>query len=922
VRLQAESDVLDVAALRIREATIAVAVPMTFGVSGLGLLYVALSWNRPHRLELALLFAVSAVSVLGVYKLRRWIVRNRWREALFLSWTLSDFALLVAGTLADGGTHSPLVLVFFIPVVFSATSYPLISVVAVGAVSILSFLSVAFIAGGASAAYQVSFAFALLCTAAMSAWQAQNHKRQHHALATASRTDPLTGCLNRRGFQERADAEIAAMARKGRGGAIVVLDIDRFKPVNDEFGHAAGDELLCWVVQTLLGTVRSNDAIGRLGGDEFAVLLSEIAPDEARHRATAIGAALAARAPSSLGVALFPEDGSDLETLTRRADNRLYGTRRERYGRERADNGAAAVYQPDPSQRQDAPTFGPIELWRAALEAMPSRGRRGQDDAELTSALLDEIDASVVATDMDGVVISWNRGAERLYGWTREEAVGTAARELMVPEDTAAAELLMVELSRDGRWDGELEVRHKDGSVFTAYVRNRLVQDAAGTPSAIVGVAVDISARVAAESELLQSRNYAQAVTECMGEGLFTLDLQGHITYLNRAAEELLGAADGTLRGRDLCEAVLPRGADGKIQSFAESPIARALSGELAVRVDDDRFAVVGGGELPVAYTATAFATADGIEGCVVIFQDISERRLREEENRRNAETLAVMTRVEEALLSERFVLYAQPIVDLQSGRTVRHELLLRMIEADGTIVAPREFLPVCEQNAMIGEIDWWVIRQATRLAGAGSPVQANISARSVCDPDVLEHIERCVEQYAVPDGSLVFEITETAIVEDEAAAGTFVERLHALGCRVALDDFGTGYGSLTYLKQMPVDHLKLDIEFVRDLAENKASRLVVQAVVALARDFHLETVGEGVEDAQALSLLREMGVDYAQGFHLARPAPFLERPGDLQTPIAAGPASERAELGKQQDGHESAPPRTPAQSGGALPVA
>ena len=128
----------------------------------------------------------------------------------------------------------------------------------------------------------------------------------------------------------------------------------------------------------------------------------------------------------------------------------------------------------------------------------------------------------------------------------------------------------------------------------------------------------------------------------------------------------------------------------------------------------------------------------------------------------------------------------------------------------------------------------------------------------------------------------LVFEITETAIVEDEEAARMFAERLHALGCKVALDDFGTGYGGLTYLKQMPVDFLKLDIEFVRDLTSNPASRHVVQAVLALARDFHLQTVAEGVEDAETLDLLTRLGVDLAQGYHIARPAPYAERPGDL----------------------------------------
>src|SRR5581483_5033070 len=156
--------------------------------------------------------------------------------------------------------------------------------------------------------------------------------------------------------------------------------------------------------------------------------------------------------------------------------------------------------------------------------------------------------------------------------------------------------------------------------------------------------------------------------------------------------------------------------------------------------------------------------------------------------------------------------------------------------------------------------------------------------------------------QHEVTPGTLVFEITETAIVEDEAAARTFAERLRRIGCKIALDDFGTGYASLTYLKQMPVDFLKLDIEFVRDLSTNEASRHVVQALVALARDFHLQTVGEGVEDAATLELLGALGVDFAQGYHIARPAPFDRRPGDRgtaqeQAPRAPAPARPRARV-------------------------
>lgn len=752
-----EVSVPDVAALRMREATVAAGIWLTLGIGALGEIYVALTWQRAHRTELSLLFAGAVLAAVLVWLLpRERIVRSRWREPFFLSWTLLDFAMLMVGTLADGGTGSPLVLAFFIPVVFSSMSYPLGSVVAVGILSVLSYLTLAIWEGGSSGEFQGAFAAALLCTAAMSAWQAGNHKRQHRALATASRTDPLTGCLNRRGFEERALAQLETMRRHRRSGAIVVLDVDNFKPVNDVYGHAAGDALLCWVAETLERAVRPADAVGRIGGDEFAVFLSDVDHVQAQASVDRIDEALKERAPASLGLGHFPDDALELEELTRRADLRLYASRRARRHGAAAEADLTVGAQ---AAAANARGFGPSDLWRATLDAMPTRGAGTRRDAptNLQDALLDQIDASVIVTDMTGVVLSWNSAAEALYGWSSAEAVGRSARELVVPEDPQDAERLLSNVSRDGCWDGELLVRRKDRSLFTAYVRNRLICDEDGSPSAVVGVAVDISARVAAE-----------------------------------------------------------------------------------------------------------------------------------EERQRDAEVLACLDRVEDALAQDRLVLHAQPILDLRTGKAVQNELLLRMREPDGRIAAPGEFLPVAEKYALIGELDWWVIKQATELAGGGCPVQANISARSVGDPDVLEHIERCVRQWGVAPGTLVFEITETAILEDERAGQTFVERLRALGCKVALDDFGTGYGTLTYLKQIPVDFIKLDIEFVRDLTSSSASRHVVQAVVGLARDFGVQTVAEGVEDAETLELLARFGVDFAQGFYIAHPEPFEHRPGDSSAPPAA----------------------------------
>jgi diguanylate cyclase (GGDEF)-like protein len=328
--------IVDLSALRMREATIAAGVWLTYVLCGAAGVYVALTWSRSNRAALAALCAVGVAGGIAISLLpRERIVRSRFREPFFLAWSFVDLALIALLTIADGGTGSPLALMLFVPVVFAATSYPLGSVAAVAALTVAIYVDLALTSGGSDWSYQALFAVVLLCTGAMSAFQARNHDRQRAALSIISRADPLTGCLNRRGFEERAVAEIGAAARRCSQGAVLLLDIDHFKPINDRYGHAAGDELLCWVVQTLRRVVRPADSIGRLGGDEFAVLFAEMAPADALECAERIKLALSERAPSSIGIATFPLDGSTLEQLTRQADARLYSSRESRPDRDR-----------------------------------------------------------------------------------------------------------------------------------------------------------------------------------------------------------------------------------------------------------------------------------------------------------------------------------------------------------------------------------------------------------------------------------------------------------------------------------------------------------------------------------------------------------------------------------------------------------
>jgi PAS domain S-box-containing protein len=412
-----------------------------------------------------------------------------------------------------------------------------------------------------------------------------------------------------------------------------------------------------------------------------------------------------------------------------------------------------------------------------------------------------------------------------------------------------------------------------------AYVRDRVLTDDRGELTGLIGVSIDISSRVAVEKELRTTRNYLTTVTDSVAEGLYTLDADGRVTYLNKAAERLLGWRREQLIGRIMHDITHFRRPDGSAFPIEACPIVQARRGGTVVRVEEDLFIRADGRELAVAYTAAPFLTPEGTEGCVVVFEDISERQARQRELERDAEKLAWIRRVQTSLVEGRFELYGQPIVELAGGAVVQHELLLRMHNDDGSVETPGAFLPIAEEYGLIGDIDRWVVGRATELAARGLPVELNVSGRSIGDPLLLKHIERRLAVSGADPRLLVFEITETALVDDEESALRFAEHLHALGCKLALDDFGTGYGGFTYLKRLPVDLLKIDREFVRDLTGNPASRHVVEAVVALARGFGLQTVAEGVEDRATLDLLRALGVDMAQGYFIARPRPIEEDP-------------------------------------------
>ena len=323
---------------------------------------------------------------------------------------------------------------------------------------------------------------------------------------------------------------------------------------------------------------------------------------------------------------------------------------------------------------------GPVRV--VVMHADMTERHQAQERAFVQAALLDEIDVSVILTDLDLTVLSWNAGAERLYGWTAEEAIGRPASETILPEESLlSAEEGGRDLAQqsDGRWDGEYTVRRKDGSTFPAHVRSRLISDQDGRASRVANVAIDITEQKESERALVSARNYLRAVTDSIGEGVFTIDTDGRVTYMNQVAQDLLGWSWEEIQGRELHPILHSQRPDGSPLPIEECSMLHARQDREVMRVADDVFIRKDGTRLPVAYTASPFVTDDGTEGCVVVFEDITDRQVAAQFVERDLDKLAWMERIQEALAEDRFVLYEQPIVDLQTGDVVQHELLIRM---------------------------------------------------------------------------------------------------------------------------------------------------------------------------------------------------------------------------------------------------
>jgi diguanylate cyclase (GGDEF)-like protein len=269
----------------------------------------------------------------------------------------------------------------------------------------------------------------------------------------------------------------------------------------------------------------------------------------------------------------------------------------------------------------------------------------------------------------------------------------------------------------------------------------------------------------------------------------------------------------------------------------------------------------------------------------VEVFQDSDQSIIR-----RHTDIL-IIGQLRDALDSDRFRLDAQPILPLRGnyGRP-RFELLIRMLGDHGEIIPPGKFLSSAERYQLMPSIDRWVVRRACELLGAhnksiseeSARFAINLSGQSLQDESFLQFVIDQIEKSELPPNVLCFELTETATIGNLAKAQDFMRTLQNLGCQFALDDFGTGVSSLAYLKDLPVNYLKIDGSFVRDSVQNARSDSMIKAIAQLAKVMCMETIAEYVETDNLRVKMTELGVDYGQGFAMGKSQPLEELLAEL----------------------------------------
>jgi diguanylate cyclase (GGDEF)-like protein/PAS domain S-box-containing protein len=584
-------------------------------------------------------------------------------------------------------------------------------------------------------------------------------------------------------------------------------------------------------------------------------------------------------------------------------------------------------------------------LWSNGLTVLVSfliaalllwQARRGSDFTESSLRLAGKVFSNsveaIVIADPDSNILEINQAFARITGYSRDEVVGRHIRLLKSGRhDQPFYAAMWKRIERDGSWEGEIWNRRKNGDIYPALLSIVAVRDMRGELTNYIAMTVELSQHKKTEALLEQLRTF-DALT-----GLLSRD--AWLSAMDRATANARGTSRrfavleiGLDRFKMINDSLSHAVGDQVLVEAAERVRSQLQRHDTAARPSGDRFSIllediesaqnagiicekllaafllpfnIDGHALHVsASIGVAIYPGDG-ESPGVLQSNAETAMYRAKEDGRatyhfysadmnleGVRLLALETLLRQALAKSEFSLVYQPQVNVADGYLVGVEALLRWNNPELGSVSPIQFIPMAEETGLIVPIGDWVLHTACIQArhwldayGVTIPVAVNLAARQFRKQDLLARIQETLDATGLPSSALELEITEGSLISDPAGAVDVLRGLRAMGVRTAIDDFGTGYSSLAYLKTFPLDRLKIDRAFVRDLPDNISDMAIARAVVALGRNLNMEVLAEGVETKAQSDFLAEIGCHVIQGYYYGKPM----TPEQLQEKIEDG---------------------------------
>ena len=552
--------------------------------------------------------------------------------------------------------------------------------------------------------------------------------------------------------------------------------------------------------------------------------------------------------------------------------------------------------------------------------------------------ILEHIHDAVVSTDLKGFITSWNRGAEVLFGYTADETAGKHISIVYSKERRRVYQKGVGILMQKGEYRADIQLVKRSRAVIYANVSLSLLKDEKGRSVGIIGYAQDITERKRAEEKLLEQKNtldyqaHHDVLTALPNRILFNERLEqgiekarqnktdlallfidlDHFKQINDSlgheiGDRVLKIVARRLKARIRKNDTLSRLGGDEFTIIMQEPASAQSSSKLAgkilealsepIRIDAHTLYVsssIGISLYPqdgedahnlIKYADTAMYKAkdEGRNNYQFYSAEMTELAF---------ERIAMEASLRQALKNDEFVVYYQPQVDAVHEKIIGIEALVRWQHPILGLSSPEKFIPLAEETGLIVEIDRIVMKEAMRQVGEWygeglnpGVLSLNLAVKQLEHNDFLQTLQGNMERSGFKPEWLEFEVAEGQVMQKPEEAIAKLRQISDFGIGIAIDDFGTGYSSLSYLKRLPINKLKIDRSFVRDIPDDDEDVAIVKAIIALAKSLNLDLVGEGVETVAQKKFLIDNGCQNIQGYYYSRPMP----PGEMKIYMQKG---------------------------------